>query len=683
MSLYLSFLEKKLCVIPLRTGIPQVPTWIPFQTQLPECHIAGGWDKSGHNEYGLICGDVSGIVALDFDINDPAIYYEAAGETPLRKVGSKGFTAFYKYNGEKSQGWGKNKNGSPLVEMLSDKRITTIPPSPHRKTGKPYIWIESDSFDNLPFINPNFFVFINETFPKPPVRAWIPTTEYNRRVDLSEAVEMLGFVSSDCGRDDWIKIGMALRDEFGDAAVNLWHDWSAKANQRYKHSDAQAAWRSFGGHGITIGTLVYFAKDGGWVTKQKEETGFTVDISYLFEKKKEDRPSIIKVGGLLGRVADWITETAISPQPSLSLAAAITFMGMMKSGRICHQIRSARTNMMCISMAPTGSGKDWPHEAIDRLSVELGFEKHLMSKPTSGTALLRGIEKGHGTSLLKIDEIGRYMGHITGKNAQSFQSEIGDYIIELFSSANKTFRGRQYADEKANPAIVIKNPHLSCIGSSVPEKFKEACKASSVIDGFLNRWLMFTSNTWPDCNFNTKQSFDQSLLDELRYWIANHEILTDAYGNKSDPKIISFTPEAFDIFKSYETEERKLVATIPHPFNAMHVRSGEHVIKLSLVLCDDDFIGVNEVNSAISIVKQSTEHILDFAKGITDTDHEARVQYVLDIIKRNRSISREQLTYKTRKLSNRERKEIVEQLIESGEVVASQDGKKVTLSIVT
>lgn len=675
------FLSRGLCVIPLRKGVPQVE-WSRYYDAMPTEDEARGWDEAGHKEYALLCGKQSGVIGLDIDTDDTAFFYTLAGETPLRKVGSKGFTAFYKYNGELNNAWGVAPTGGPLVAILSDKRLTTIPPSPHRKTSDIYKWIDGEIFENLPSINPDFLTFMDAKYPKPPRKVWATPVTYDSKVYLDDAAEMLDYVSSDCPRESWVEIGMALRDEFGDAACHLWHNWSAKAGKRYNHNDAQAAWRSFSGHGVTIGTLCHHAKEGGWLPKPPPETGFSVDISYIFEKKKSDvRPAQVKVSGLVGLIADWITETAISPQPALSLSAALAFVGMLKGGRVCHQIRGARTNLMCISMAPTGSGKDWPQEAIDHLAIELGLDKHLMAKPTSGTALLKGIEKSGGIALLKVDEVGRYMGHITSKNAQSFQSEIGDYIIELFSSSTRTFRGKQYADEKANPSIIIKNPHFCCYGSSVPEKFKQACQSSTVIDGFLNRWLMFSSTTWPDRDFTAKQTISQQVVDAIRYWMANNEICVDSYGNQTKPKVLSFTPEAFDIFKAFESEQHDLVKSTPHPFNAMYVRSAEQVVKLSLVLCDDDAIGVNELNSAIDIVRQSNAHIMDFAKGITDTDHEARVAYVLDVIKRCGIISREHLTYKTRKLSNRERKEVVEQLIESGEVIAKQDGKKVSLSI--
>lgn len=662
------FLDKGLCVIPLRKGLPQIE-WSRFYEALPSDDEALGWEQAGHKEYALLCGKVSGVVALDIDTDDTDRFYSLAGPSPLRKRGSKGFTAFYRYNGEKSQSWGG------VCEILSDKRLTTIPPSPHRKTGIPYVWMDGDSFDDLPTINPDFFVFMDAKYPKPGLnKAWVERKSYDESVELGEVREMLDYISSDCPRAQWVEIGMALRDEFGDAACSLWHEWSRKAGSRYNHNDAQNAWRSFGGAGVTIGTIIYYARNGGYVSHRAKQQSFSVSIEHMnahAPKGNAPQSTVLKVGGLVGAVADWITDTAIMPQPALSLSAAIALMGMVKGGKVAHRIRSARTNMLCISMAPTGSGKDWPQQAIDRLAVEIGMDSNLMAKPTSGTALLRGIQKGGGVSLLKIDEIGRFMAHVNNKNASSFQAEIADYIIELYSSATRTFRGRQYADDEKNPPIIIKNPHLCCVGSSVPEKFKESCQATAVIDGFLNRWIMFSSNVWPEKNLMADTSLKYSLIDDIKYWMAQinpEPTYSVANPDAPEPRKIEFSRSAYDIFKDYENKQFELLKATPHPLNSMYARTAEHVLKLSLVLCDEAIISDTEVLTAITIVNQSTASIVAFADTLTDSEHERDVMYVLDVIRNHGVISKSELTLRTRKLTKRKRDEILDQLIEGHQV---------------
>lgn len=64
-------------------------------------------------------------------------------------------------------------------------------------------------------------------------------------------------------RNIWIKVGMALKSEYGDIGFSLFNDWSKSADN-YNTKSATASWRSFKTGATTIGTLFYLAKQNGW-----------------------------------------------------------------------------------------------------------------------------------------------------------------------------------------------------------------------------------------------------------------------------------------------------------------------------------------------------------------------------------------------------------------------------------
>lgn len=676
-----SFLSSGLCVVPLRKGVPQVE-WSRFYNSKPSMDEAQGWDDAGHKEYALLCGEVSGVVALDIDTDDTSlstVFYALAGHSPLRKLGSKGFTTFYRYNGESSQSWGG------VVELLSNKRLTTIPPSPHRKTGIPYVWMDGQDtgdFSDLPFLNPDLITFLDAKYPKKRHQTYaVPANYHHESVDLSQAAEMLDHISPDCGRDDWIQVGMALRDEFGDAACHLWHSWSAKAPNRYNHNDAQAAWRSFGGSGVTIGTLVYLAKQGGWMPRPTDVSGegFSVDLSYL------DRPSIapaapIVIDGLVGRIADWITSTAIFPQPMLSLAASLTFVGMVRGHRV-RGYTDLRTNILTLSLAPTAAGKEHPQNCIKRLASACGLEKHMMGEPVSGGGFLTGLNKGGRVSLLVMDEMGRYIANLSGKQAGTHQREIIDYIIKTFSCANSMLKGRQYVDEKKNPTIDIVQPHFCCLGSTVQERMQQACSSSEVIDGFLNRWLVFNSKIRPPRAEKVRFSPPpEDIVSEVTHYLAANNPYNQ-YG-EPEPKEVRFTPEAWDFFCDYRRAMDAKVAKSDYPMDRLYSRCCEHVEKLSLIICDGDAIYISDLKAAIAIVEQSSASVMEFAGMIADNQTEADYIRVREMIKEAGTMRRNVLTRRTQFLigGDKRRIEIMAALIEDGLVSWETVGKTTTYS---
>jgi putative DNA primase/helicase len=83
---------------------------------------------------------------------------------------------------------------------------------------------------------------------------------------LDAAWSMLSFIDAH-DRENWLKIGMALKSEFSDSAFSLFDNWSQTA-ENYKAADARSVWRSFHGSGVSIGTLVYMAKKAGWNSRE-------------------------------------------------------------------------------------------------------------------------------------------------------------------------------------------------------------------------------------------------------------------------------------------------------------------------------------------------------------------------------------------------------------------------------
>lgn len=671
--MFTKFLSRGLCVIPLKAGVPQVE-WSKYAHNLPTADITDNWHAK---EYALVCGKVSNIIALDIDTDETARIYGLAGHTTVRKKGSKGFTAFYRYNGEVSQNW-KDTNGQVICEILSDKRLTTIPPSPHRKTGKPYVWVEDDLFNvtDIPALNDDFILLMSAKYPKRErftVQAPKSLMEFDD-LQLHEAEDMLSYITADCSRDTWIQIGMALRDEFGDAACHVWHNWSAKG-KTYKHNDAQAAWRSFSSEGVTIATLVYYAKQNGWLPHQTH-------IEPSPSLTEPNLPPIIQevaVTGLVGDIANWITSTAIRPQPELSLAAALSFVATMKGHRVQSAMKESRTNLLILSLAPTGGGKDHPQYAIQKLMRSVGLEKSIMGRPTSGTALLTGLKKADCVGWLGVDEFGRYLANASGKQAQVHQREIADYMIDLYTVANRKFYGRQYANDKENPQTILDQPHFCCLGSTVEEKMREACKSGEVIDGFLNRWLVFHTDQRPKKNLSTK-NFEppQDIIDKINVWLKEFPITHDNLGNIT-PYTIEFSQEAWKELVKFEERFEELVSLVPYPMNELYARGGEHVIKVSTTLADDKMVSVQDVTTAIHIVEKSISMIVKFAGGIADNQHEQNVIYVLDVIKKSgkKGISKNHLTRSTRRLQNKDRLNILEQLLESGEINHEKSAKKI------
>lgn len=74
----------------------------------------------------------------------------------------------------------------------------------------------------------------------------------------------LSHLDPNCDRDTWVKYGMCLKHEYGDAGFDIWDAWSSQSD-KYAASDAKSTWKSMRADGKrTIASLFYDAKQAGW-----------------------------------------------------------------------------------------------------------------------------------------------------------------------------------------------------------------------------------------------------------------------------------------------------------------------------------------------------------------------------------------------------------------------------------
>ncbi|NLD15894.1 MAG: hypothetical protein GX665_12540 [Gammaproteobacteria bacterium] len=92
----------------------------------------------------------------------------------------------------------------------------------------------------------------------------------NDLIQLHDLPRLLLYIAAD-DRDTWIKVGMGIKAEFGEAAFDDFDSWS-QSGHGYNANDCRTSWRSFTGSGITIGTVIQLAKEGGWQPDKQEMT---------------------------------------------------------------------------------------------------------------------------------------------------------------------------------------------------------------------------------------------------------------------------------------------------------------------------------------------------------------------------------------------------------------------------
>jgi hypothetical protein len=189
------------------------------------------------------------LIALDCDSIEALNQVKAMGfpTTVSYSSGRSGRRQFLYYVDQPIKSF-KLNNG---LEVRGKNLLVTLPPSVHPLTGK-YRWIIAPDQLEIPTISSLWLNIL-----KPKLRFKLPQTKVYQHQTVEELVDLINPIYADI-YDDWIRVGMALKD-WDAGLLWLWDRWSLSSS-KYKTGECSYCWSSFNGSGITYRTIYYYVK---------------------------------------------------------------------------------------------------------------------------------------------------------------------------------------------------------------------------------------------------------------------------------------------------------------------------------------------------------------------------------------------------------------------------------------
>lgn len=101
-------------------------------------------------------------------------------------------------------------------------------------------------------------------------------------MNISEVSNVLKYIDPNIGRDDWAKVAMGLKSEFGEDAIDIFDEWSERGDS-YNIDDMASTWNSISSDGgVTMGTVVHMAKENGYKSSlKKSKSDITLSSSKI------------------------------------------------------------------------------------------------------------------------------------------------------------------------------------------------------------------------------------------------------------------------------------------------------------------------------------------------------------------------------------------------------------------
>lgn len=676
-----AYLARGYAVIPVpsRTKAPAIKGWTDLrlsETDLPQ-HF------NGSGNIGLLLGEPSGwLVDVDLDCEEAvALATEFLPPTSARsgRPGKPASHWWYICEGAKTRKHQDPASKKMIVELRSTGAQTIVGPSIH-PSGEPY-----DPLEGEPAV-----VDAGElTAAVAALAEAVTEARHGRKGRRRSQPEPLGTptslasdallrraaayldrippaISGSGGHSQTYAAATAMVHGFGldpEAAFSLlWDRYNPRCEPPWSEKEMR--------HKVTDAASKPHARPHGWLrdAERPMDTG-GVDLSGF---DPGPFPShLLSVPGFVGRVIEYNIATAHRPQPVLALCGAVCLQALLAARKVMDRRRN-RTNIYAVGVAPSGGGKEHARQVSKRILYAAGIE-HLEGNEdiASDSGLFSAVES-QPAIMFQLDEFGRFLRTIGDPRKAPHLYNVIGVLMRLYSSADSVFRGKAYANKKLNK--VVDQPCVILHATTVPEHFFLSLTSESMSDGFLARVLIFETSEMPDrrCPYDTTPPED---VVATASWWGSLRAGGDLRSEHPDPIRVEHTPEAETIFgRLAGTVDREMRAK---PATAsVWARAEEKACRLALIYaCSADpgspRIDADAAGWAAEVSEYMTRRMIYLAdEWVSDGTFDARQKRVIRIIRdHGASMSRSELCRRTQWLTQRERNEIVENLIETGAVL--------------
>lgn len=338
-------------IIPIRPNekaIPPKRDGISYNSATNNPKTARTWFSGKYKGWniGLCCGAEDGIFVLDVDshgekngfdaleqmVEDHGEFQTAAQITP---TGGEHYVFCWFENGRSSTSkiargidtrGGDGNNGSHIVAWPS-----TI-------NGRQYQWKRTGRVSEAPPWLEDLLGTPWDTQSRGSGRGNENVDDQSLETHFSarEIWSMLKCINPDgLEYEEWLQIGQAIHSQHpDDTGLKLWDAWSRKGD-RYEEGECDKRWSGFKAYGpIRIGTLIHYAKAGGYVIKpnvtELDFSGEKSDYEQLIEEMNRDW-GIAVVGGKIRIVGTGLNQ---DPEQDLQLLTLDDFKSLNMNRKV-------------------------------------------------------------------------------------------------------------------------------------------------------------------------------------------------------------------------------------------------------------------------------------------------------------------------------------------------------------
>jgi hypothetical protein len=710
--------------------------WPQFRDRAPTVFEKNAWGSWEGANIGIILGTPIGehkLIAVDIDSLDPEEVETIRGAcpaSPMVKRGSKGLTLFFRGPPEiKSRGY-KTAEKRGLCDLLTGNatRQTVVPPSIH-PYGPTYTWLAGPvPAHDLPLFDETCLERLEDTLAH---LGWGGEAEVQARstrkpMDTHDDDPSIWSEVNDAALSNmvaWVPAlglyGLRPVARGGYEAVATWRpSGSGQPIEKRKRNLKiyPDGIRDFGSD-VGYSPLDLVCAANNWTLDdsfqwlrdrldmveapvfvmpepQVKETPESLHVGEtcqqnppsvniapvtppVYQQQEGEIPAdLLNVPGLVGKLADFITDSAIQPIRLHSLGAALCIVGTAAGRKYAGPTRSG-THLYVLALAPTGAGKNHPLTACTDILTAANMPRERgPSQFMSYSAVVKRLER-HPLFLCAIDEFGSFLAKMNDKKSSSHEKGISQVLRTAWGNSYKTFMTPEYA---AVPSVAISSPALSIYGASTHQEFYRALTSEDTTNGMLNRILVLSTTRRGDKVTPKVDASDYppDVIFQLQdiYNSAPPLVSATMHNGAADAPLFTATwgEGAKEIYTEFAHRMGRRVDK-----DEWYARAAEYAVRLATIVA----VGVD--HRAPVVAKEFMTWAIAFSEWAFDrlvteagehmagSDFEVLCNEIMRIVKERKAVKKSEFTAAIRRVDGRTIQRALESLTEGGRLVGYRD----------
>lgn len=393
-----------------------------------------------------------------------------------------------------------------------------------------------------------------------------------------------------------------------------------------------------------LGVDVIFPPNGGDFNDYHVEYGLDALTALLKPEAKEivevkddkEEEEFIRPSGVLGSIFDYYNATSAHDQKGFAIQTALAVTSVVCGRAYCTDVENF-SSLYLVNVGKTATGKEHAIRVSDKILRRFTEEHFISGSSYTSAGAFYSAMLDTPRHLTVTDEFGRMLEIAkSGKNANAMAREMNTKIMEAFGRCHGTMTPPSYSTMTAGKDAsskmkhrIICNPAITFLGLTTPSTLYASLNMDAINDGFVNRFLIWTSNT------ERKAAFPQPPVDVPESIIDWIDTILKRYGKKH---IAAQKPELITIYFTDDAtiERRKFAQECINTMNQIDEcgmsglvgRYAEISMRIALVcaLSDNPYattIEKKHMEWAIWWVKKCMNQTISALKlSISGSDHE-------------------------------------------------------------